>query len=152
MRLPLKLLVVLVFAIGCAAGTAVPAALAAGSTTGTSSAANPVSGFGLGSAEANQATTATETTTVPVTSTSTSSSGGLSGLDAVLIAAIAVVILGGISLFVWRDARGHARRVGHGGASDPTYGGRTHPGSKPARKPRKPKPAERKRRKRGRAR
>jgi len=89
-----------------------------------------------------------------ISTSSSSSSGGLSGTDAILIALVAVLLLTGISLWIWRDARGHATRLGRvSRASDPMFGGRSHAGSKAARKPRKPRNvAERKRRKRGRAR
>jgi hypothetical protein len=71
----------------------------------------------------------------------------------VIIAIVAVILLGGIAFWVWYDARGHAARVGHGSSgSDTMFGRRAHPGSKAPAKPRKLKPAERKRRKRGRAR
>ncbi len=148
-------------ALGGTAGLGAPAALAAGSATTAATAAatssstsNPTSNFGLGNAEAN-ATSQSNTTAANDTSsvTSTSSSGGLSGFDAVLIGAIVVLVLLGISFWVWYDARSNVAQLRHGGgtASDPMFS-RSHPGSKAAAKPRKPKPAERKRRKRGRAR
>jgi hypothetical protein len=141
-------------ACGCAAGLAAPAALAAGSggvtqsgSSLTGSSSNTPS-FGLTSGGA--ATTPQIQTSVTPVST-TSSSGGLSGLDGVIIAIIAALILGGIALYIWRDARGHAARVGHG-QDEGLFGQRAHAGSKPPRKQRKLTPAERKRRKRGRAR
>ena len=61
----------------------------------------------------------------------------------------AIVVLGGIAVFIWRDARRRApvraAEAGVGGT-----GRRT--GSKPPPKPRKLSAAERKRRKRGKAR
>jgi hypothetical protein len=65
-----------------------------------------------------------------------------------------VLLLTGIAVWIWRDARSHATHLGRGPrAPDPMFGGRSHAGSKAARKPRKPRNvAERKRRKRGRAR
>ena len=68
------------------------------------------------------------------------------------MALVAVLVLGGIAFWVWYDARAQAAQVGHGGGHDSIFGERAHPGSKAPRKPRKLKPAERKRRKRGRAR
>jgi len=82
---------------------------------------------------------------------STSSGGGFSGADAALIAVGAIVVLGGISLFIWRDSRRRAP-VRQGAAAMAGLGGRARAGSKPRPKPRKPSPAERRRRKRGRAR
>ena len=57
-------------------------------------------------------TPSTPTPTVPVTTTSSSSGGGFSGTDAIAVAAGAVVLLVGISFFIWRDAR---RRAPTGG-------------------------------------
>lgn len=128
-------------ACACAAGLAAPAALAAGSATSTQPA------FGLSSGGA-VTTPATSTTPAPVTTTA-SSSGGLSSLDAVLIAIIAAALLGGVCFWIWYDARGHASRIGR---EDPLFGQRAHAGSKAPHKQRKLTPAERKRRRRGRAR
>jgi hypothetical protein len=136
-------------ACGCAAGLAAPAALAAG-TSGTSlgaASANTAPNFGLSSGGA--ATTPATTTATPVTTTS--SSGGLSSLDGVVIIVVAALLLGGVAFWIWYDSRGHAARVGHG-KDDAMFGQRAHAGSKTPHKPRKLKPAERKRRKRGRAR
>jgi len=124
----------------CAAGLAAPAALAAGSGSSTTP------GFGLTSGGA--VTTPQTTTVAPVTSTS-SSNGGLTSTDAAIIAIIAVGLLGGVCFWIWHDSRGHAARVGH---DDPLFGQRAHAGSKAPRRQRKLTPAERKRRKRGRAR
>ncbi len=95
------------------------------------------------------ATTPTATTPTIVNPTTTSTGGGLSGGSAVAIAVGAVVLLGGISFFIWRDARRRAP-VRHRAAVAGGNGGR--PGSKQRVKPRKLSPAERRRRKRGRAR
>jgi len=91
----------------------------------------------------------TTTTTTPqiVTTAPTSGSSGLSGGTALAIAIGAIVVLVGISLFIWRDARRRAPTRQRSAAA--TAGGRT--GSKPRTKPRKLSPAERRRRKRGRA-
>jgi hypothetical protein len=129
-------------ACGCAAGLAAPASLAAGSSATTQPS------FSLTSPGASS--TPPTTTPTPVTTTS-ASSGGLSGLDGVIIAVVAVVVLGGIAFWVWYDARGHLARIGHG-HEDSLFGQRAHAGSKAARKQRKLTPAERRRRKRGRAR
>jgi hypothetical protein len=153
-----------------AAGLTAPAALAAGSTgtvaTTTPAAATtpavtttpavsnnvPPPSFGLSNAQQNAAATQTpQVAPTPVASTTTSS-GGLSGLDAILIAIVAVLVLGGIAFWVWFDSRSQAARVGHGNPDEPLYGARAHSGSKTPHKQRKLKPAERKRRKRGRAR
>jgi hypothetical protein len=89
------------------------------------------------------------TSQVPVTpGTSGSTGGGLSGTDALLIALGAVIVLGGISFYIWRDARKRAPAR----AVAATAGVGSRSGSKPRPKPRKLSPAERRRRKRGRAR
>ena len=98
----------------------------------------------------------TPTTTVPTVITSVSSStaggSGLSGSGAIVIALGAVVVLAGISFFIWRDARRRAPVRQHGPAmTSGREDGRELPGSKRT-KPRKLSPAERRRRKRGRAR
>ena len=82
--------------------------------------------------------------------TTSSSDSGLNGTSAIAIAIGALVVLGGISFFIWRDARKRApvRRAAAAIAGD----GRARAGSKARPKPRKLSPAERKRRKRGRAR
>jgi hypothetical protein len=159
-------------ATGGAAGLAAPAALAAGTgttpatgvgttpgvITGTTPAVStvpavPPPSLSLSNGGQNVTPAQTQPTPVvvpPATSTSTSS-GGLSGLDAVLIAVIALLVLAGIAFYVWRDARGAVSSIGHH-ASDDSMFARQHAGSKKPQKSRKPKPAERKRRKRGRAR
>ena len=154
MRRPLALtLLLLSLACGCAAGLAAPAALAAGSG-GTPSTGLPGSSASTGpsfSLANGGAAPAPQTTTVaPVTTTATSS-GGLSSLDAAIIAVVGVLTLGGVAFWIWYDARGHAARVGHG-RDDALFAARAHAGSKSPRKPRKLTPAERKRRRRGRAR
>lgn len=88
------------------------------------------------------------TTTVPTTTTTSTSGGGLSGGDAVAIAVGAIVLIAGISLYIWRDARRRAPVRHHMASAE--EGGRS--GSKARPKPRKLSPAERRRRKRGRAR
>ncbi len=77
--------------------------------------------------------------------TTTAGSSSVSGGGIAAIAVGAIVILVGISFFIWRDARRRApvkERALAAGAG----------GSKPRPKPRKLSPAERRRRKRGRAR
>jgi hypothetical protein len=103
----------------------------------------------LGSGVAPLSPVPTTTTTTPpvVTNATTSGGGSLSSGSTFVIAAGAVLILGGISFFIWRDAR--RRAPVRDRAADPSAGERV-PGSKRA-KPRKLSPAERRRRKRGRA-
>lgn len=144
-------LLISALACGCAAGLAAPAALAAGSSGST----NPLNGSSSGAPGFNitsggAATTPQVQTVAPTTSTS-SSGGGLSGDDGIIIAIVAALVLGGIAFYIWKDARGHAARVGHGD-DEAMFGHRAHAGSKAPRKQRKLTPAERKRRKRGRAR
>ncbi len=139
-------------ACGGAAGLAAPAALAAGSQ-GVTLSTNPLAPSGapsFGVTSGGAATTPSVQTVAP-SATSSSSGGALSGDDGIIIAIVAALILGGIALYIWRDARTHAARVDHED-DDALFGHRAHSGSKAARKPRKLKPAERKRRKRGRAR
>ena len=92
------------------------------------------------------------TTTAAPTVAQTTSSGsgsGLTGNSAIIIAIGAIVVLGGISFYIWRDARRRAPVRAH--SAGPIDEGR-RAGSKAKPKPRKLSPAERKRRKRGRAR
>jgi hypothetical protein len=141
-----------VIALLCATALlgALPAiALGAGSTS-TVAAALPdsTSPFSPG-VPATPVPTTTTTATTPVVSTSSSSSGGgLSGESALFIAIGALIVLGGIAYFIWHDARRHAPVS----ATDlsVTAGGRS--GSKAPPKSRKLSAAERRRRKRGRAR
>jgi hypothetical protein len=93
----------------------------------------------------------TTTTAVPTVSgtTSAGSGSGFSGNSAIIIAIGALIVLGGISFYIWRDARRRAPVRAH--AAGPIGEGR-RAGSKQRSKPRKLSPAERKRRKRGRAR
>ena len=62
-----------------------------------------------------------------------------------------MIVIGGISYFIWFDARKHAPKRGRLAAAGVGAAGR-RAGSKPPPKPRKLSPAERRRRKRGRAR
>jgi hypothetical protein len=93
-------------------------------------------------------TTATPTVVTP-TQAQTSGGSTLNGTNAIVIAIGALVLIGAISTFIWYDARRRApvRRR----AAAATAGGGARAGSKPKAKPRKLSPAERKRRKRGRA-
>ena len=85
------------------------------------------------------------------TTTATAGSGSaFTGSSAVVIAVGALVVLGGISLFIWRDARRRAPKGRRTLAPIDAEGKRA--GSKPRPKPRKLSQAERRRRKRGRAR
>ncbi|HEY8625663.1 MAG TPA: hypothetical protein VIL82_06630 [Solirubrobacteraceae bacterium] len=77
-------------------------------------------------------------------------SSSLSGGSATAIAIGALVVLAGISLFIWRDARKRAPVRSRAAVEGPD--GRSRTGSKPKTKPRKLSPAERRRRKRGKAR
>ncbi len=105
-----------------------------------------------GAQPATPTTTAAPTTSIATstgTGTSSTSGGGLSGTDAIIIAAGAVVVLSAISFFIWTDARRRAPVRHPAGAGT---GERSRSGSKPKPKQRKLSPAERRRRKRGRAR
>ena len=88
------------------------------------------------------------TTTTPTVANTNTSGGGFSGTDAVLIAIGALVVRGGISFFIWYDSRRRAP-VRHRPA-EAIAGGPG--GSRPKPKSRKLSPAEKRRRKRGKAR
>ncbi len=96
------------------------------------------------------APTASTPTVITATPTASSGSGGLSGGNAIAIAIGAIVILGGISFFIWHDARRRAPVRHRAAAAAAGAGGRS--ASKQRARPRKLSPAERRRRKRGRAR
>ena len=149
------------FALGLAGPSA---ALAKGSAkTDTSSASatttNPAGSVGAAAAanpnnplsafpQPQIATTPTQT--APVIANSTTNSAGsssLSGNSAIVIAVGALVVLGLISFFIWRDARRRAPVTSGAGGFEVRRSG-----SKAPPKPRKLSPAERRRRKRGRAR
>jgi hypothetical protein len=86
----------------------------------------------------------------PVTTTNSTGSGSLSSGGVIAIGAGAVIVLGGISFFIWYDAR--RRAPVRSRAAAVAAGAGSRPGSKQRVKPRKLSPAERRRRKRGRAR
>jgi hypothetical protein len=95
--------------------------------------------------------TPTQTTpTVALPTTTTPTGSGFTSADAIIVAAGSLALLGGISFFIWRDARRraphHKREVTSSAASS------QRGATKRAPKPRKPSPAERRRRKRGKAR
>jgi hypothetical protein len=120
-----------------------------------SGSSSPLSGVGGSTSPFSpglpQSTPSITTTSTAATTTSTSTDSGLSGGGIAAIAVGAIVVIGGISFFIWYDSRRRApvRRLSAAyGAVD---GGR-RAGSKAKPKPRKPSPAERRRRKRGRAR
>ena len=119
------------------------AAIAQGSGT------NPLS---PGFPQPSVPTPTTSTTVVPtVQSTTTAGSGsGFSGSSTIIIAIGALVVLGGISFFIWRDARRRAPTRTRTAVAGIDEGRRQ--GSKQRPKSRKLSQAERKRRKRGRAR
>src|SRR5947209_12941125 len=87
-----------------AALTLAPGALAQGSPV------NPLTQGGAGSPLSPLTPSAPQVPTAPtptVANTKTSG-GGLTGTDAVLIGIGALIVLGGISLFIWYDARRRA--------------------------------------------
>jgi len=106
------------------------------------SSGNPLAPF-----SPQSATPPPQTATTTTVSTTSTSGGGLSGTDAVLIGIGALVVLGGISLFIWRDARKRAPVRQRAAAAVAGPGARQR-----QQKARKLSPAERRRRKRGRAR
>jgi hypothetical protein len=136
-----------------ATAAASPTATAASSPTATAAAptvtTNPLSG-GI-SPLSPVPTTTTPTTVITNATTAAPGSSSISSASVIAIAVGAVIVLGGISVFIWRDARRRAPVATRPSRAGPSGDGR-RAGSKPPAKPRKPSPAERRRRKRGRAR
>jgi hypothetical protein len=97
-----------------------------------------------------QPTTPPAPSATGVGTVSTAGGSTLSGSSATGIAVGALVVLVGISLFIWRDARKRAPVRSRAALDGPD--GRARTGSKAKTKPRKLSPAERRRRKRGKAR
>jgi hypothetical protein len=118
----------------------------AGAQTPTTSPFSP----GVPVSPATTPSTATPTVLTATNSTS-GGGGGLSSSNALVITIGAVVVLTAIALFIWRDARRRApvRRPSPG--ATPSGDGRGRPAAGQRTKPRKLSPAERRRRKRGRA-
>jgi hypothetical protein len=111
---------------------------------------NPLSpGFPQPSVSVPTTTSAPVVPTVQTTTTAGSGSG-FSGGSVVIVAIGAIVVLGGISFFIWRDARRRAPTKSRALPAGIEEGRRS--GSKARAKPRKLSPAERRRRKRGKAR
>ena len=139
------------------------AAIAAGSSGATSTATTPAIGApgsnplgnpitpGIPQSQASTPTTTTATVTTTSSGTSTTGGSGLGTSQAVVIVGFAAVLLLGVSFFIWRDARRRAPVRAHRAATEGVNGSR-RVGSKQRGKPRKLSPAERRRRKRGRAR
>lgn len=130
------------------AASSSPTATAASSTAAVTptapSGSNPLSG---GVNPVSPVPTTTTTTPTAVNTTATAGGSGVSTASALAIVVGALVLIGGISLYIWRDARRRAP-VRTATASGPET---RVPGSKRPPKARKLSPAERKRRKRGRA-
>jgi hypothetical protein len=124
-----------------------PLALTLPSSAGAQT-TSPLSG-GFPQPSVSIPTTTTATPTIQTTATAGGSSG-LSGSSALIIAIGAIVVLGGIAIFIWRDARRRAPSGGRLRAPIDAEGRRA--GSKPRAKPRKLSAAEKRRRKRGKAR
>ncbi|HEY5428531.1 MAG TPA: hypothetical protein VIK04_05390 [Solirubrobacteraceae bacterium] len=112
-------------------------------------ATNPLSG---GVSPVAPITTTTSAPTAVATNAATNTSGNstLSSSSALVIVIGAAVVIGGIALFIWRDAR--RRAPVRGRREEAALGDGRRTGSKPPPKPRKLSTAERKRRKRGKAR
>ena len=143
-----RLVVVALIAVALALPAAAAAQTSATTPLSGASGSNPLTpGF-------PQPTVSVPTTTTAVptiqTTTTAGSGSGFSGSSAIIITIGAIVVLGGISFFIWRDARRRAPTKSHAWAPGLEEGKRK--GSKARAKPRKLSPAERRRRKRGRAR
>jgi len=124
-----------------------PTATAAGAGSGGAAAttSNPLSG---GVPVSPVTSTASSVATVANSSTNGNGSSALSSGSALIIVIGAIVVLGGIAFFIWRDARRRAPV-----RPDAALAGEgRRAGSKAPPKSRKLSAAERKRRKRGRAR
>jgi hypothetical protein len=131
-----------------ATAAASPTATAASGSGGAAAlpgSTNPLSG-GVPLSPATTPTSATPT--VVNTSTNGNGSSSLSSASALVIVIGAAVVLGGIAFFIWRDARRRAPVR----ADAALAGEGRRAGSKAPPKSRKLSAAERKRRKRGRAR
>ena len=138
-----------------ASATASSTSVTASSTSATASSTSATSGNPLSGGLNPVAPTPTTPTTAaapPVvsggTATTASGSSSLSASSAIAIALAALVVLAGISLAIWRDAR--RRAPNRSRAATATGPEERIPGSKRV-KPRKLSPAERRRRRRGRA-
>jgi hypothetical protein len=149
-------------AVLCAAPSV---AVAAGSASGATSTATPAVGApgsnplgnpitpGLPQSQASPPTTSTPTVTTTSSGTSTTGGSGLGTSQAIVIVGFAAVLLVGVSFFIWRDARRRAPvRAHRAAAAGAGPNGSRRAASKQRVKPRKLSPAERRRRKRGRAR
>ncbi len=116
----------------------------AGSAALGGSGTNPLSGF----PQPPVSTQSTSAATVANNSTAASGGSSVSGNTALFVAIGALVLLGGISFYIWHDAR-HRAPVKAG--ADVGFPEGRRAGSKPPQKSRKLSQAERRRRKRGRA-
>lgn len=109
---------------------------------------------GPGAAATPVAPTSTQPQQIPAAPVATSASnagGSINGTDALILAFGAAIVLLIVAYFILRDSRHHARRLRHASAAGGDSGG-AHRGSKAPHRSRKLSAAERKRRKRGRAR
>lgn len=131
------------------AGGALLPATAAAAGSSTTSAASNLNNFSVGSSTSSSSQDAD---TTPVSSSSSSSGGdSISTGSAILVGVIAAGLLVWIGFFITRDARRQNRaRTHHKQTTNANQPRRS--GSKPPHKSRKLKPAERKRRQRGRSR
>jgi hypothetical protein len=129
--------------------TAAAASSSAASSSAGSSAIDQLPGttspFSPGVPEGGVTTTSTPTVAAATTSNPNS---GLSGHSAIFIAIGAIVVIGGIGFYIWYDARRNAPVR----AGEAAFAASGRSGSKAPPKSRKLSPAERKRRKRGKAR
>ena len=139
----LKAAVRIVPALLVGAALALPAMASA-----QSSGSNPLT---PGFPQPSVSTPTTTTTTPTIQTTATAGNGSaFSGSSAIIIAIGAIVVLGGIALFIWRDAR--RRAPARHRLTSPIDAEGRRAGSKARPKPRNLSPAEKRRRKRGRAR
>jgi hypothetical protein len=128
------------------ATSAAPTATAQAPTSLTGASGGSLGG-GLSAPGGVPTTTTAAPTVISASSTNPAGSSGLSGSSAIAIAIGAFVVLAGIAYFIWHDARRRAPVAARADGPDQ----KNRPGSKAPPKARKLSAAERKRRKRGRA-
>ena len=116
----LQLAVIALLITSPAASLAATTAKGAATSTAASTPVTPAlpdgtSPFSPGVPVSPATSTAALTPTVVQGTSTSSSGGGISSSDALLIGIGAIVVLGGVCLFIWRDARRHAPiKHGHG--------------------------------------
>jgi hypothetical protein len=134
---------------GSAAGSSGSAAGSSGTSLGSAAGGGPLSG-GVTAPGTPTPTTATQAQTATSATTTSASGGGSIGKSSIIgITVGAVIVIGGVCFFIFRDARRRAPSRGRRATAE-SGSDRRVPGSQRV-KPRKLSAQERRRRKRGRA-